>query len=397
MNYITEKEKKISVLDSCDVFVAGGGIAGVSAALAAARNGAKVILAEKQCILGGLATAGIITFYLPICDGNGKQVEYGIAEELLRLSIAYGADDLYPKAWLEDGSMEERAKNRFKTRFNPSVFALDMERILVEAGVKILYDTRICDVFVEDKSIKSIIVENKTGRCAYSVKSVVDATGDADIAKFAGAETSVYERQNVLAAWNYYHANGKVNLRLLGAADVTHGDMTKVDPLSDMKFSGIDGEENSKMLILSHKKIMENFVENRSKDPEYALNIIPTMPQLRMTRCLIGDYKLDEADKHKEFEDSVGLISNWRKPGPIYEIPLRSLYSKDIKNLISAGRCISTTDEMWNITRVIPSCAVTGQAAGTAAAMSSDFRNMDIKTLQKKLRDANVRLHEKEL
>ena len=66
MNVIIQKEKQIPVKESYDVFVAGGGIAGVSAALAAARNGASVILAEKQCILGGLATAGLVTIYLPL-------------------------------------------------------------------------------------------------------------------------------------------------------------------------------------------------------------------------------------------------------------------------------------------------------------------------------------------
>lgn len=398
MKYMIEKEKQLEVFDTCDVFVAGGGIAGVSAALAAARTGAKVILAEKQCILGGLATAGLVTIYLALCDGMGRQVSFGLVEELFRLSILHGADDRYPTAWFENGSKEERIKNRFETQFNPSVFALEMERVLVEAGVKILYDTVICDTFVEDERITAVTVENKSGRCVYMVNSVVDATGDADIGKFSGAETAEYSHKNVLAAWSYAYTKGKVELSMLGCADITGvGENTEVKPISRRKFSGINGEENSEMLILSHQQILKDFINKRNEEPDYSLTLIPTMPQLRMTRCNIGEYVLDVSEMHKEFEDSVGLIPDWRKAGPVYEIPFRALCSKNIRNLVSAGRCISTTEPMWNITRVIPAGAVTGQAAGTAAALTDDFRKIDIKLLQKTLTDAGVIIHEKEL
>ena len=91
------------------------------------------------------------------------------------------------------------------------------------------------------------------------------------------------------------------------------------------------------------------------------------------------------------------MVSNWKKRGPVYEVPFRTLYSKEVKNLIFAGRCTSVTDAMWDIMRVIPCCAVTGQAAGLAAAMTDDFSALDIKELQKKLKAAGVVLHEKEL
>ena len=100
-----------------DVVVAGGGIAGIAAALGAARQGAKVALLEKQFLLGGLATAGLITIYLPLCDGNGNQVSFGIAEELLHLSILHGYEDEsdYPRPWLENGTKEEKIKTDRKS------------------------------------------------------------------------------------------------------------------------------------------------------------------------------------------------------------------------------------------------------------------------------------------
>lgn len=121
---------------------------------------------------------------------------------------------------------------------------------------------------------------------------------------------------------------------------------------------------------------------------------VATIPQIRMTRKIIGEYSLDESEMHSCFEDSVGMVSDWRKRGPIYEVPFGTLYSRKVKNLITAGRCVSVTESMWDIMRVIPCCAVTGQAAGTAAAMSNDFGSLDIKELQTALKKSGVVLHE---
>ena len=100
---------------------------------------------------------------------------------------------------------------------------------------------------------------------------------------------------------------------------------------------------------------------------------------------------------HKEFTDSVGLFPDWKKCGPIYELPFSCLKGEKIKNLLAAGRCISSDDQLWDITRVIPVCAVSGEAAGTAAALNCDFNKIDITALQHKLRHQGVKIHEKEL
>jgi hypothetical protein len=111
-----------------------------------------------------------------------------------------------------------------------------------------------------------------------------------------------------------------------------------------------------------------------------------------MTRRPIGKYEMDTSDDHKYFADSIGLISNWKKKGPIYEVPFGALIG-DLKNVIAAGRCISNTDAMWDVTRVIPCCAVTGEAAGIAAAMGGDVDTLDVAELQKKLVNNGVVLH----
>ena len=101
----------------------------------------------------------------------------------------------------------------------------------------------------------------------------------------------------------------------------------------------------------------------------------------------------DDADDKKYIESSIGMVGDWRRRGPVYELPYECLFGAKVKNLITAGRNISVTDDMWDITRVIPVCAVTGEAAGIAAAMTDDFAALDVKLLQAKLREGGVKLH----
>ena len=116
-----------------------------------------------------------------------------------------------------------------------------------------------------------------------------------------------------------------------------------------------------------------------------------------MTRRIVGEYELQHTEMHTYFEDSIGMVSDWKKRGPVYEVPFRTLYSAKIKNLICAGRCTSVNEPMWDIMRVIPCCAVTGQAAGVAAAMTDDFSALNVKELQEVLQRSGVVLHENEL
>ena len=91
------------------------------------------------------------------------------------------------------------------------------------------------------------------------------------------------------------------------------------------------------------------------------------------------------------------MVSNWKKRGPVYEVPFRTLYSAAVKNLITAGRCTSVNETLWDVMRVIPCCAVTGEAAGIAAAMCDDFTALDVCALQKELQKRGVVLHEADL
>ncbi len=386
------------VKDEYDCVVCGGGFAGISASLAAARQGVKVLLIEREFILGGLGTAGIVTIYLPLCDGMGNQVSFGIAEELFRLSIKYGAEASYPDAWLDGNDVKKRKQQRFVVRYNPHMFALLAEKLLLENGVKILYGTDVCGVYKENDKISTVIIENKSGRSAIKVnKSVVDCTGDAVVAKMAGAKTEIFKMGNSLAAWHYSISNEKgYNLNMIGASDSAE-DIEKGESstaLVSRRFYGLDGEELSEMTQISHSFILKDILERKQTDETHMPVTIPTIPQIRMTQRLSGVYTMGDEEMHKRFDDSVGMFSDWRKCGPAYELPFGTLYGKEVKNLICAGRCISVTDGMWDITRVIPVCAVSGEAAGTAAAMTDDFDKINIKKLQNILKENGVKLHE---
>ncbi len=396
MKTIIEK-LETKVKHECDVLVVGGGFAGISAALSAAREGKRVILVERSFILGGLGTSGLVTIYLPICDGMGRQVSYGLAEELLKLSIEVDCDGkLGVKAWITNEEPRGEGCPRFEVNFNPSLFAISAEQLLLKEGVQILYGVALVSAVTENKKIKQAIVEGKSGRYAIEAKSYVDASGDCDLAHRAGAPTATFKYGNVLAAWYYYYDKTGFDLRMFGAADLLPG-MKPVERLSSRRFSGLDDVENSEFMQLSHEKLMEKVKEKRADDQTHIPATIATIPQFRMTRRIVGEYTFTLNDEHKEFPDSVGLYSNWRIKGPVYELPFRTLYSKEMKNLISAGRCISADDEMWEISRVIPCCSVMGEAAGLAAALGDDFTTLDVGKVQKRLYARGVRLHEREL
>lgn len=400
MEYIKEKAKEIPVFGEYNVVVAGGGIAGISAALAARRNGAKVLLLEKQFLLGGLATLGLITIYLPLCDGKGKQVSFGIAEELFHLSIKHGYEDKYPKPWLENGTLEEKKKIRYEVRYNANTAAILFEKLLIDEGVEILYGSSVCDTVVSRNKITSLIIENKSGRSAVVCKSVVDATGDADVVYRSGEETDTFKQGNVLAGWYYFHNKNKLNLKMLGWSDIPEKFKSEEQKRLEKnlkRYQGLDAKELSEMVCTSHAFTLDDYLKGGGISKERNLALVATIPQIRMTRKIVSDYSIDDTEMHKEFSDSVGMFGDWRKSGPVYELPFSCLYGKTIKNLITAGRCISVTEAMWDITRVIPVCAVSGQAAGTAAALSSNFKTLSITKLQKQLKKDGVILHEKDL
>jgi len=364
-----------------DVIVVGGGIAGVAASISAKRNGIRVCLIEKNYSLGGLATLGNVNVYLPLCDGMGKQVIKGIAEELLLLSVKDGYGKI-PDCWKKEGDIEERKKFRYEVEFNPVSFMLYLEELVLKEGVEIRYGTKVCDVIKEDESIRFLIIEDKEGEGFIECKAVIDATGDADICWLSGEETVSVDK-NVACGWFFYFDGEKIRRYQFTER---YDPYNKIVPDKNRGFSGVDSNDITEQILKSRKYIREKINELKKENPFIFPVSIPTIPTFRMTRRLKGKIELKEEDERKIFPDSIGMCGDWRKKGPIYYIPFSCLITIRTKNLITAGRCISASTA-WDIIRAIPVCALTGEISGTASAILcrekiNSFSHLDLEYLK---------------
>lgn len=385
---ICERERPTYDGGRYDVIVVGGGVAGISAALSAARSGSSVLLLEREYSLGGLATLGLVTIYLPICDGEGHQVSFSIAEELLRLSMSVGHEAKYPKPWIEGGSLEEKARVRYQVRYNAAAFALLCEELLLKEGVKILYGSHVCGAAVDNGEIRAVFAESVEGKTAYFADAFIDASGDAVLAEASGARTVKY-KPNVSASWYYYNADGKNDLKMLGYSE----NPAKNDETPDRKrYDACDIDAVSEFMQDGHSEILK-VIREMGVSKEHEVTSISGIPQYRMTRRIASLRDCSLSDERKYISDSVGVFGCWYKRGPIYELPFGSLCSAEVKNLFAAGRVIGADDGAWYNTRVIPICAVSGEAAGRAAAMLSREGSVDVSALQDELTGVGVKLH----
>lgn len=403
---IREPARSLPVSDTCDVLVAGGGVAGVAAAVAAARAGARVCLLEKASALGGLATLGNVTIWLPLCDGRGRQVMAGLTEEMLHLSVADLSRDhdaarfrRPPACWAPGGTPAARAAARYVAEFNPFSCLLALEKLTVDAGVRLLYDTRLCAVRRTGRRITHAMVENKSGRSAIACRTAVDATGDADLCHLAGERTESLD-SNVLCGW-FYHLESD-GLHLHQMTNAFSPEATREGATGPF-FRGDDAGHVTAHLLATRDLIRARLGELRRNRPREDIQIIgpPTIACFRMTRRLVAGVSLGERHRHRWFADTIGLTGDWRRAGPVYPIPLRALRAVRTRNLLAAGRCLSADTTVWDVTRAIPTCALTGEAAGTAAALAvqttgGDVHALDVAALQERLRRQGMLL-EREL
>lgn len=399
-----------------DVAVIGGGIAGVAAALQAARSGKKTVLVEKTILLGGLATSGLVYIYLPLCDGNGHQVTFGICEELIRKSIQYGPGDI-PANWRQKTNARE--EERFRCIFSPASFMLALDEAVQEAGIDVWFDTLVCGAEVNGNRLAGAIVENESGRGVIHAKRFVDASGSSILARRAGVPC--LDEVNYLSIWaleyrkDFDPASGNLGKGIAmcmsgawanGETGMTDQELQRSglsrEILRKGAYRGISGKKVSEYVLRTRNCLREHFRGNYEsgkydRKSNYALKL-PVMPQFRKIHCIKGEYVLKENEHATYFEDSVGLLADWRKPGYVWEVPYRTLYPENkLGGLLAAGRCSAASGDAWEVTRVIPSAAMTGQVAGLAAALSIDEEaepsELDVAKLQGELRGLGFPLH----
>lgn len=392
--------RRLLMKKSYDVIVTGGGVAGVAAAVSAAKAGCSTLLIEKSNILGGLGTLGLINLFVPMCNGRGKQIIFGLAEKWLRKSAELGFDTI-PSEW-QEGEPKEYTEKRYTQRFSPAIFAYQLTEEVVKGGVDILYDCIACDPVMEGNICRGVITESKGGTEYYGCRILVDTTGDCDVlrrgnvpcvkgenffifsAKMITLDScrSAYEHGDIRYAYKEIYG-GSVNLFGDGQPD------------DIPRWSGLNADEVTDYIVRNHLIILEKLKETDRCSREIVTT--PGMPQFRTTAHIKGDYSLTIGDAYKHFDDSICAINDFEHRDHLFEVPLRCLTRADYPNIITAGRSADGTGYGWDLIRVIPPAILTGQAAGEAAALAlksgADIARVDIRTLQASLERENVMIH----
>ncbi len=357
-----------------DLLVCGAGVAGVAAALEAGRSGLRVALVEKTILPGGLATSGLVYFYLPLCDGHGTQVQFGLAEELLHLSLKYGPG-VVPD-WQRGGGAVHGAA------FSPAAFVLALDEALEEAQVEPWYDTLVCRPVVEAGRVVGVEVETKRGRERLLAPCVVDATGDADVAHGAGARCvagtnimSYWALQASLAAARRAAEEGDGTALLCGYLQGGDADHPPEEAAPDRPWTGTDAQDVTAFVLEGRRMLRRHYAGQHAQGGETARRnlyplALPTMAQYRTTRRIVGRVTMQGGQEWQEREDSVALVTDWRQPGKVWEVPYGALLPEAVSGLLVVGRCLAAAGEAWQVMRVIPAAAASGQAAGMGAALS---------------------------
>ena len=391
------KNTKIAVDDRWDVIVIGGGPAGCTAAISAAREGAKTLLIEAMGQLGGMGTAGMVPAWCPFSDGE-KIIYRGLAEKIFEAS--------------RKGVPHERKQKMNWVSINPEYLMTVYDQMVTESGARVLFFSRVDAVEkAADETVDAIIVANKSGLVAFKAKVFIDATGDGDVATWAGASFKKGGEDGVLQSSTLCFSFANVdsyNYNLIGPSLHTSNKNSPIfDAIKSGKYPLIGRHFNSNLIGPDVVQYLEAMKDVQPKTFGSAF-VVKTASLLgvRDSRRIEGDYTFTFQDwlERKTFEDEIGRNCYYidvhkpghketrYKKGESHGIPYRCLTPKGLKNLLTAGRCISTDEEAFGSLRVMPPCLVTGEAAGMAAVHAikqtkNDVHKIDTVHLRKRLKE----------
>lgn len=413
------------VLWNVDVLVIGGGSAGATAAVAAARSGAEVVLVDRMGYLGGTGTSVLDTFYGFYSPGKAeRKVVGGIPDEVV-------------------GRLMERsaAIKRASTygagtgiTYDPELLKVTWEELVIESGARVLLHTLFIDTVMEDGLVCGAVLANKRGLFQVRAKAVVDASGDGDVAYRAGATfedwravpvqslTTTFRLGNVdveraravnkQQLWSLMSAaaqNGYNLPRVEGSVHITPykgimaTNMVRLhvdDPTDPIQISAAEME--GRRQALEYQRFLRDCVPGYE---ESVLLNFSTYIGVRESRRIQGDYWLtrDDVLSARKFDDAIAMCgapieehhagsdTRWEylPEGAAYDVPYRCLLPKDVEGLLLAGRCLSASHDAHASVRSMGQCMALGQAAGLAAAMSASVgrppRQVDIRSLQRDL------------
>jgi hypothetical protein len=437
---VIEPQRRVPVYGKSEVLVVGGGPAGFSAAVAAAREGASVVLVERYGCLGGLSTGGLVIWIDRMTDWEGRLVVDGVGKELMERCDAEGAligppehhwgsrDSKLAGYWGVRTSAQRGIVN-YSPTIDPEVLKLISNDMVREAGVQVLFHCWVVAPVVEDGRVAGVIFESKEGRFALLAKVVIDCTGDGDIFAAAGADfESDFDATGSHARLNTSFRFGNVDMRryldfrmmfpekyselmkqasnedrwLTNTAFVTPYDSVAL--FVTPKFSGYSALKIADLTEVefrsrdSMRTILGWF---RANMPGFERAwVLDSASQIgtRHSRRLRGTTKVTAADWREDgsHEDSIGLCPGLSPEFPTLEIPYGCLVPERVEGLIAAGRNLSSDPTSHAALREIPECWVLGQGAGVAAALAVRHniqpREVPPDELQAKLRRQRVRV-----
>ena len=389
---VIQPQRKLPVLTETDVLVVGGGPAGIVAAIAAKRAGAKVTIVERYGHFGGLWTGGLVLLIIGHIAKGPKQVCQGIGEEMMR------------RLEKIDGAIINRSPGS-----NPTVDAEAVKYLMVEmieeANVQVFLHCWGVDAVTQDSSLRGVVFESKSGRQAILAKVVIDATGDGDIFAAAGAQfehrshnVGLVSRIGNLDRVDETKTSDAEKPKRMGSATPVRG-VNWVN-LTGPEVDGLDLAILTRM-EMSHRKYIWDKMQKVRRVPGYEnVYLVETAPQLgvRITRILNGlkTVKVEDIKKSTRHPDVIGVGGASNAEHGEWQIPYGALIPQTVNNVLAAGRCISCDLRMADLVRLIPNCFVTGHAAGVAAAVAirdrCKPRDADITEIQKILRQQEAYL-----
>lgn len=392
MNKSTSIEwvRRIPMKYRADVAVIGGGMAGVTAACAAAQSGARVILVERFAVTGGNATSGGVAAFCGDTSGQGR-----VFDEIINLLESWGA-------------ITPRRPEKDSRTFDRHVLAQVLQELLLRNGVQLLLHTRFVDVQTDRSTLDACIVCGSSGPQALKADVYIDCSGEAQLVRAAGYPTQkgrdtdqMQLPMSIMGFIRELPTKPQVpegwTQRLCDAEELPMTSFWPDGPggmALKIKIPGYDAADTRQLTaaeIAARRRflqVLDYYQRIEKKNWRYA-GCAP-MIGIREGRRAVGDYilTLDDFRAGRCFEDAIarGVYSiDAHKPDddkrtyvlppeeravPPYQIPFRSLLVRDAGNLLVAGRCLSADQLAMSSARVMTTCAMMGQAAGIAAAMA---------------------------